>query len=102
MNNYRAHLMLCSGTGCVSNKAFKVKERLDKELRKHDLQDEVQVVLTGCNGFCAQGPVMVVKPGRIMFELEGVPVEIARRAMQLASAKMPMKCKFIQRNVLEG
>jgi len=46
--------------------------------------------------------VSVVKPGRIMFELEGVPVEIARRAMQLASAKMPMKCKFVQRNVLEG
>ena len=46
--------------------------------------------------------VAVVKPGRIMFELEGVPVEIARRAMQLASAKMPMKCKFVQRNVLEG
>jgi NADP-reducing hydrogenase subunit HndC len=61
--------MLCSGTGCVSNKAFKVKERLDKELRKHDLQDEVQVVLTGCNGFCAQGPVMVVKPGEVFYRL---------------------------------
>jgi len=46
--------------------------------------------------------VSVVKPGRVMFELEGVPTDIARRAMQLASAKLPMKCKFIQRNVLEG
>jgi large subunit ribosomal protein L16 len=46
--------------------------------------------------------VSVVKPGRVMFELEGVPTDIARRAMQLASAKLPMKCKFVQRNVLEG
>jgi NADH:ubiquinone oxidoreductase subunit F (NADH-binding)/(2Fe-2S) ferredoxin len=61
--------MLCSGTGCVSNKAFKIREALDKEMRKHDLQDEVQVVLTGCNGFCAMGPVMVVKPGEIFYRL---------------------------------
>jgi len=46
--------------------------------------------------------VSVVKPGRVMFELEGVPMDVAQRAMQLASAKLPMKCKFVQRNVLEG
>lgn len=45
--------------------------------------------------------VAVVKPGRILFELEGVPVDLARRAMQLASAKLPLKTKFVQRNVLE-
>ena len=41
--------------------------------------------------------VAVVKPGRIMFELEGVPVEIARRAMQLASFKLPVKTRFVDR-----
>jgi large subunit ribosomal protein L16 len=46
--------------------------------------------------------VAVVKPGRILFELEGVPVELAQRAMKLASAKLPLKTKFVQRNVLEG
>jgi large subunit ribosomal protein L16 len=46
--------------------------------------------------------VAVVKPGRILFELEGVPIELARRAIQLASAKLPLKTKFIQRDVLEG
>ncbi len=40
--------------------------------------------------------VAVVKPGRVLFELEGVPVELARRAMQLASAKLPLKTRFIQ------
>ena len=41
--------------------------------------------------------VAVVKPGRIMFELEGVPVEIARRAMELASFKLPIKTRFVIR-----
>ena len=45
--------------------------------------------------------VAVVKPGRVMFELEGVSADIARRAMQLAAAKLPLKTKFVQRNVLE-
>ncbi len=39
--------------------------------------------------------VAVVKPGRIMFELEGVPLDVAREAMRLASHKLPIKTKFI-------
>ncbi len=42
--------------------------------------------------------VAVVKPGRIMFELEGVTEEVAKRAMQLAAAKLPIKCKFVIRD----
>jgi large subunit ribosomal protein L16 len=45
--------------------------------------------------------VAVVKPGRVLFELEGVPVELAKRAMQLASAKLPLKTRFVQRDALE-
>ncbi|MBC8387616.1 MAG: NADH-quinone oxidoreductase subunit NuoF [Actinobacteria bacterium] len=66
--HYRMHLMLCAGTGCVSNKSFKIKEVLEKELKKQNLQDEVLVVMTGCNGFCALGPVMVVKPDGIFYQ----------------------------------
>ena len=39
--------------------------------------------------------VAVVKPGRIMFEMSGVPEEVAKEAMRLASHKLPIKCKFI-------
>ena len=39
--------------------------------------------------------VAVVKPGRIMFEMGGVDVEVAREAMRLASHKLPIKCKFV-------
>ena len=41
--------------------------------------------------------VAPVKPGRVMFELEGVPEDIARRAMELAAAKLPVRTRFISR-----
>jgi large subunit ribosomal protein L16 len=41
--------------------------------------------------------VAVVKPGRIMFEVEGVTEEVARRAMQLAAAKLPVRTRVVQR-----
>ena len=65
---YRMHLMLCAGTGCVSNKSFEIKEVLEKELKKQNLQNEVLVVMTGCNGFCAVGPIMVVRPDGIFYQ----------------------------------
>ncbi len=45
--------------------------------------------------------VAVVKPGRIMFEMDGVAPEIAREAMRLASHKLPIKCKFITKETEE-
>lgn len=46
--------------------------------------------------------VAVVKPGRILFELAGVPEEIAREAMTLASHKLPIKTRFVKREELVG
>ena len=44
-----------------------------------------------------EGWVAVIQPGRVMFELEGVPENIAREALKLASAKLPIKTKFVKR-----
>ncbi len=41
--------------------------------------------------------VAVVKPGRILFEMDGIPVDTAREAMRLAMHKLPVKCKFVTR-----
>ncbi|HNX29506.1 MAG TPA: 50S ribosomal protein L16 [Syntrophomonadaceae bacterium] len=46
--------------------------------------------------------IAVVKPGRIMFELAGVPEEVAREAMRLAAHKLPIKCKFVKREEMGG
>ena len=69
MAEYRMHLMVCAGTGCVSNNAFKIKEALEREVRKAGLENEVLTVTTGCNGFCAQGPIMVVWPDGIFYQM---------------------------------
>ena len=45
--------------------------------------------------------VAVVKPGRVMFEMDGVAPEIAKEAMRLASHKLPIKCKFVQKDTEE-
>ncbi|MDP3774154.1 MAG: 50S ribosomal protein L16 [Gemmatimonadales bacterium] len=44
-----------------------------------------------------EGWVAVVKPGRVLFEIEGVTKEVARKSMALASAKLPIKTRFIER-----
>ena len=68
MKTYRTHLMLCAGTACVSNNSFKIKEVLEKEIKKHGLENEILVVMTGCNGFCAVGPIITVKPDGIFYQ----------------------------------
>jgi large subunit ribosomal protein L16 len=42
--------------------------------------------------------VSVVRPGRILFEADGVPYEVAKEALRLAAQKLPVKCKFVVRN----
>ena len=49
MKKYRLHLMVCTGTGCVSTRSYEVKKVLEAEIRKHGLEEDVLVVATGCN-----------------------------------------------------
>jgi len=49
-----------------------------------------------------EGWVAVVKPGRMMFEVEGIPEDVAKRALQLAAAKLPVRCKIIVREGAGG
>ena len=46
--------------------------------------------------------VAVVKPGRVLFEIAGIPEEVAREALRLASHKLPCRCKIVSRADLEG
>jgi NADH:ubiquinone oxidoreductase subunit F (NADH-binding)/(2Fe-2S) ferredoxin/NAD-dependent dihydropyrimidine dehydrogenase PreA subunit len=68
MEKYRTHLLLCSGTGCHASGSEEVKETLEAELARQGLDREIRVIETGCNGFCAQGPVMVVQPEGIFYQ----------------------------------
>jgi NADH:ubiquinone oxidoreductase subunit F (NADH-binding)/(2Fe-2S) ferredoxin/ferredoxin len=64
---YRTHCLVCAGTGCVSSHSYEVSKALETELAKQGLGDEVQVVRTGCQGFCAEGPIMIVQPDGVLY-----------------------------------
>ena len=49
-----------------------------------------------------EGWVAVVKPGKVLFEISGVPEEVAREALRLAAHKLPIKCKFVKREEIGG
>ncbi|MBN2587244.1 MAG: 4Fe-4S binding protein [Candidatus Fermentibacteraceae bacterium] len=66
--SYSAALMICTGTACVANRSFDLVEEMRRELAERGLSGEFLVVPTGCNGFCAQGPIMVVQPGGVFYE----------------------------------
>ncbi|HET6488369.1 MAG TPA: NADH-quinone oxidoreductase subunit NuoF, partial [Syntrophales bacterium] len=67
MKVFRSHLLVCGGTGCHASGSIAVKKALVDELNKKGLAEEIKVVETGCNGFCAQGPIMVVYPEGIIY-----------------------------------
>ena len=67
MKVFRSHLLLCGGTGCHASGSLAVKKELVTELERRGLVDEIRVVETGCNGFCAMGPIMVVYPEGIIY-----------------------------------
>jgi NADP-reducing hydrogenase subunit HndC len=64
----KMHLMLCAGTGCVSNGSYRIKAALERELVRHKLEEEFVVIMTGCNGLCAQGPILTVQPEGIIYQ----------------------------------
>ena len=65
---YKAMLMVCTGTGCVSAKGFDIKQLLVEKLKEKNLEDEYLVIGTGCNGFCAVGPIVVIQPEGIFYQ----------------------------------
>ena len=64
-------LFVCQGTGCVSSKSPEIQSALEKHIKEANL-DDVQVKLTGCHGFCQQGPIIIVEPEGIFYGLVNV------------------------------
>lgn len=67
MDIYRAHVLVCGGTGCTSSNSAKIKQELEAQINKNNLDKEVKVVTTGCFGLCARGPIVVVYPEGAMY-----------------------------------
>jgi NADH:ubiquinone oxidoreductase subunit F (NADH-binding)/(2Fe-2S) ferredoxin/NAD-dependent dihydropyrimidine dehydrogenase PreA subunit len=67
MADYKMHLLVCGGTGCKASESEQIRENLLAEVEKHDLEHEVQVVTTGCFGFCEKGPIVKVLPDNTFY-----------------------------------
>jgi NADH:ubiquinone oxidoreductase subunit F (NADH-binding)/(2Fe-2S) ferredoxin/ferredoxin len=67
MNKYRMHVLVCGGTGCHASNSMKVVENIEEELKKNNMQDEVQLVTTGCFGFCEKGPIVKIHPDNVFY-----------------------------------
>ncbi|MBN1884750.1 MAG: NAD(P)H-dependent oxidoreductase subunit E [Candidatus Krumholzibacteriota bacterium] len=65
---YAGMLMVCTGTGCVSAGGFAIRDRLEAALRERKMEKDWLVVGTGCNGFCAMGPIVVVQPAGTFYQ----------------------------------
>ncbi len=58
----RAHILICTGTGCTASGAKDVLAKFEIELKAKKLRDEVSLVETGCHGFCEEGPLVIIYP----------------------------------------
>lgn len=59
---YNHYILVCGGTGCESNKGDEIYKNLIAEAEKQGVKDQVQIVKTGCFGFCEKGPIVKVLP----------------------------------------
>ena len=65
---HRSHVMICTCTNCISNGALKIKDALEAELKRCELEDDIKVVQTGASGLCVKGPILIVQPDGIFYQ----------------------------------
>jgi NADH:ubiquinone oxidoreductase subunit F (NADH-binding)/(2Fe-2S) ferredoxin/Pyruvate/2-oxoacid:ferredoxin oxidoreductase delta subunit len=67
MSKYKMHILVCGGTGCRSSVSDILLENLKSELEDKGLDSEVQVIMTGCFGFCENGPIVKILPDNTFY-----------------------------------
>ena len=67
MANYHTHILVCGGTGCKASQSELIKSNLKKWLTELELEDKVQVIHTGCFGFCEKGPIVKIQPDNTFY-----------------------------------
>ena len=67
MAKFKMHMLVCGGTGCRASASDMLYENLKKEVQENGLENEVQVITTGCFGFCEQGPIVKMIPDNTFY-----------------------------------
>ena len=65
---HRVCIAVCGGTGCLANSSQEVISAFEREIEKRELKNEVEIRVTGCHGFCEQGPLVVIHPEGIFYQ----------------------------------
>jgi NADH-quinone oxidoreductase subunit F len=65
--NITTTVMVCGGTGCQASRSRVVIDAVKEELSRQKLEQRVRLCVTGCHGFCEQGPVIIIEPGNIFY-----------------------------------
>jgi NADH:ubiquinone oxidoreductase subunit F (NADH-binding)/(2Fe-2S) ferredoxin len=68
LSKYKSMLMVCTGTGCVSAKGLAIRDKLVDIIKSKNLDKDFLTMGTGCNGFCAAGPIIVVQPDGTFYQ----------------------------------
>lgn len=63
----KIHILICGGTGCKASGNDEIKEEFKKEIKINNLEDKVKVIMTGCFGFCAKGPIVNIIPDNVFY-----------------------------------
>ncbi len=67
MSKYKMHILVCGGTGCHASASNQLLENLKEQVAEKDLAGEVQVIATGCFGFCEKGPIVKMIPDNTFY-----------------------------------
>ncbi|MFA8436461.1 MAG: NADH-ubiquinone oxidoreductase-F iron-sulfur binding region domain-containing protein [Marinifilaceae bacterium] len=67
MEKYKMHILICGGTGCRASASEAIQTNLQECLKAKGLEEEVQVVSTGCFGFCEKGPIVKILPDNTFY-----------------------------------
>ena len=65
--SFKMHILVCGGTGCRASASKDIICRLEECLKEKALEDEVQVIATGCFGFCEKGPIVKIMPDNTFY-----------------------------------
>ena len=64
---YRVNILCCGGTGCTASNSTEIVDNLNKCIQKYHLENEVNVVKTGCFGLCQKGPIVAIYPEKVFY-----------------------------------
>ena len=101
---YRSHVLVCGGTGCTSSHSGEIIDALNENIKQHGLEEEIQVVRTGCFGLCALGPIMIVYPEGCFYsevKVDDVPEIVEEHLLKGRIVKRLLYSETVQQDTVK-